>query len=65
LILGWTVTEVARKTGEHVTTVQRWRTGAGRVRPDVAAGLETLVAFHLAHPLPRRGQELANQSVTR
>ena len=54
IILGWNATELARRCGEHKTTVQRWRSGAAQIDPDVAECLETLVAFHLAHPFPRR-----------
>jgi hypothetical protein len=54
IILGWTAAELARRSGEHRTTVQRWRQCGGVKDPDIVEWLETLVAFHLAHPCPRR-----------
>nr|WP_294564191.1 helix-turn-helix domain-containing protein [uncultured Rhodopila sp.] len=54
IILGWSASELARRSNEHKTTVQRWRSGSGQIDPDVAEWLETLVDFHLAHPCPRR-----------
>nr|WP_294544750.1 helix-turn-helix domain-containing protein [uncultured Rhodopila sp.] len=54
IILGWSAAELARRTNEHKTTVQRWRSGSGQIDPDVAKWLEILVGFHLAHPCPRR-----------
>jgi ribosome-binding protein aMBF1 (putative translation factor) len=54
IILGWSAAELARRSSEHKTTVQRWRSGSGQIDPDVGEWLETLVAFHIAHPCPRR-----------
>lgn len=54
-VLGWSERELARRTGRHQTTIKRWTGGGGAVDGDTAAWLENLVAFHLAHPAPRRG----------
>ena len=51
--LGWTVRELARRVDRHRTTVMRWADGQSPVPDDVAAWLETLVAFHARHPAPR------------
>lgn len=51
--LGWTVRELTRRVGRHRTTVMRWASGQSPVPHDVAAWLETLVAFHARHPAPR------------
>lgn len=51
--LGWTERELARRTGRHQTEVRRWISGASPVRADIAVWLETLTAFHEAHPAPR------------
>jgi len=53
-VLGWSERELARRTGRHQTTIKRWTEGGGAVDGDTAAWLENLVAFHLAHPAPRR-----------
>jgi len=52
-VLGWSERELARRTGRHQTTIKRWASGSGAVDDDTAAWLESLVAFHLAHPAPR------------
>ncbi len=54
--LGWPERELARRTGRLQTTVRRWTTGRSPVPDDVAAWVETLASFHLAHPAPRAGQ---------
>ncbi len=53
LILGWSVRDLARRTDRHQTTVVRWANGHSPVPDDVADWLETLAAFHIAHPGPR------------
>lgn len=53
-ILGWSVRDLARRTGRHQTTVVRWAKSLSPVPGKEAAWLETLVAFHVAHPAPRR-----------
>lgn len=55
-ILGWSERDLARRTGRHQTTVVRWAKGLSPVPGEVAAWLETLAAFHIAHPAPRRQQ---------
>ena len=52
-ILGWSERELARRAGQHQTTIVRWVKGLSPVRGEEAAWLETLVAFHIAHPAPR------------
>lgn len=52
-ILGWSERELARRAGRHQTTVVRWVKGLSPVPGEVAMWLETLVAFHMAHPAPR------------
>ena len=52
-VLGWPERELARRTGRHQTEVRRWVNGASPVRADIAVWLETLTAFHEAHPAPR------------
>ena len=52
-VLGWPERELARRMGRHQTEVRRWVSGASPVRADVAVWLETLTAFHEAHPAPR------------
>lgn len=51
--LGWSVRDLARRLGRHQTTVARWANAISPVPGDVAAWLETLAAFHIAHPAPR------------
>ena len=57
-VLGWSERELARRTGRLQTTVRRWVNGRSPVPADVAAWVETLTAFHRAHPAPRAGQGL-------
>lgn len=52
-ILGWSVRELARRLACHQTTVMRWTGATSGVPDDVAAWLEALVTFHLAHPVPQ------------
>lgn len=52
-VLGWSVRELARRLGQHQTTVVRWARDLSPVPGDVATWLDTLVAVHLAHPAPR------------
>jgi transcriptional regulator with XRE-family HTH domain len=54
IILGWSERELARRTGEHRTTIRRWLAGESEIDPAVAKWLEVLVAVHVAHPGPRR-----------
>lgn len=54
-VIGWPERELARRTGRLQTTVRRWTGGRSPVPPDVAAWVETLAAFHRAHPAPRAG----------
>jgi len=53
-ILGWSERELARRADRHQTTIVRWVKGLSPVPGEEAAWLETLVAFHIAHPAPRR-----------
>ena len=55
-VLGWSERDLARRTGRHQTTVNRWTNGSSAVDGDTAAWLELLVAFHIAHPAPRRSR---------
>jgi len=55
-VLGWSERDLARRTGRHQTTIVRWAKGLSPVPGEVAAWLETLAAFHIAHPAPRRQQ---------
>lgn len=60
-ILGWSVRDLARRADRHQTTAARWAAGISPVPDRVAAWLETLAAFHVAHPAPRStGQGKAN-----
>jgi hypothetical protein len=52
-ILGWSGHELARRSGEHRTTVRRWLDGSGAIDAETAAWLEVLVAVHLQNPSPR------------
>jgi Helix-turn-helix len=54
IILGWSERELARRTGEHRTTLRRWLAGDSDIDPTVAKWLEVLVAVHVANPGPRR-----------
>ncbi len=54
IILGWSERELARRTGEHRTTLRRWLAGEGQIDPSVAKWLEVLVAVHITNPCPRR-----------
>jgi hypothetical protein len=51
-ILGWSVSELARRIKEHRNTIQRWLDGKAAIDPTVAAWLEKLAAFHVANPSP-------------
>ena len=53
-ILGWSERELARRADRQQTTVVRWVKGLSPVPDEVAMWLETLVAFHMAHPAPWR-----------
>jgi len=55
-VIGWTERELARRTGRLQTTVRRWTTGRSPVQAEVAAWMETLAAFHQAHPAPQAGE---------
>ena len=50
IILGWSERELARRTGEHRTTLRRWLAGESQIDPSVAKWLEVLVAVHVANP---------------
>ena len=52
-ILGWSERDLARRTDRRQTTVVRWVKGLSPIPSEEAAWLETLVAFHVAHPAPR------------
>jgi transcriptional regulator with XRE-family HTH domain len=54
LILGWSERELARRTGEHRTTIRRWLSGESKVDPAVVQWLDVLVAVHTENPGPRR-----------
>jgi Helix-turn-helix len=54
IILGWSERELARRTGEHRTTIRRWLAGESEIDSSVAKWLEVLVAVHVANPGPRR-----------
>jgi len=62
--LGWSERDLARRTGRRQTTIVRWVKGRSPVPGEVAAWLETLAAFHMAHPAPwvEQVQETARQS---
>ena len=64
-ILGWSERELARRADRHQTTIVRWVKGLSPVPDEVAAWLETLVAFHIANPTPRyvAGGEQAKSSM--
>ena len=55
-VLGWSERDLARRTGRHQTTVNRWASGSSAVDDYTADWLELLVAFHIAHPAPRRSR---------
>ena len=57
-VIGWPERELARRTGRLQTTVRRWTGGRSPVPSDVAAWVETLAAFHRAHPAPRTRQAM-------
>ena len=57
-VLGWSERELARRTGRLQTIVRRWTNGQSPVPTDIAAWVETLAAFHRAHPAPWAGQGL-------
>jgi Helix-turn-helix len=54
LILGWSERKLARRTGEHRTTIRRWLSGESKTDPAVAQWLDVLVAVHTENPGPRR-----------
>jgi transcriptional regulator with XRE-family HTH domain len=54
ITLGWSERELARRTGEHRTTLRRWLAGESEIDPAVARWLGVLVAVHAANPGPRR-----------
>ncbi|WP_158803413.1 helix-turn-helix transcriptional regulator [Acidisoma sp. L85] len=54
IVLGWSERELARRTGEHRTTLRRWLAGESDIDPAVAKWLEVLVAVHVANPGPTR-----------
>jgi len=54
IILGWSERELARRVDRHQTTITRWVKGLSPVPGEEAAWLETLVAFHVAHPALRQ-----------
>lgn len=58
-ILGWSERDLARRADRHQTTVVRWIKGLSPVSGEVATWLETLVAFHMAHPAPRKKRAVA------
>jgi len=57
-LIGWPERQVMRRTGHLQTTVRRWAGRQSPVPAGVTARVETLAAFHRAHPAPRAGQEL-------
>jgi len=60
-IIGWSDRNLARRTGRHQTIVVRWAKGLSPVPDEVATWLETLAAFHLAHPLLIKQRRLTFQ----
>lgn len=50
IILSWSERELARRADRHQTTITRWVKGLSPVPGEEAAWLETLAAFHVAHP---------------
>ena len=54
IILGWSERELARRTGEHRTTLRRWLGGESGIGSTVAKWLEVLVTVHVANPGPMR-----------
>ncbi len=57
-ILGWSERELARRSDRHQTTITRWVKGLSPMPGEEAAWLETLAAFHVAHPAPHVTQVL-------
>ncbi len=53
-VLRWTPHDLSEESGIRMTTIRRWRLGEMPVPGPVAAWLRELVAFHRAHPPPRR-----------
>lgn len=53
-VLRWTPHDFSEETSIRMTTIRRWRLGEMPVPGPVAAWLRELVAFHRAHPSPRR-----------
>ncbi|MGI4942792.1 MAG: hypothetical protein ACRYHQ_19875 [Janthinobacterium lividum] len=58
-MLGWGERELARQLRRNQTSVRRWTNGTTVIPENVAAWLENLVAFHQAHPAPRRQRTAA------
>ena len=54
MIIGWSVHELARRSGEHRTTIRRWIDGTAKIDPAIAARIEILAACHRANPIPRK-----------
>lgn len=60
IILGWSERDLARRTDRRQTTIVRWVKGLSPVPGEVAAWLEVLVAFHIAHPAPQTRQTVSS-----
>lgn len=53
-ILHWSQRGFAEVIGWDEGTVRRWMREGGEAPADIDEALETLAAFHEAHPLPQR-----------
>lgn len=51
--LNWSVTALSREAGVSVRMAQYWLSGRYEPPEETLAWLETLAAFHEAHPVPR------------
>lgn len=54
ITLGWSVPELARRTGEHRNTIRRWVDGSQAIPDDIGARIARLAAAIAADPFPRR-----------
>lgn len=54
--VGWSLSTLARRAGVSVRLAQYWLSGQYEPPEPTLAWLETLAAFHEAHPVPRPGR---------